>query len=69
MLSPIPIVAIEGEVTEMGPTVATAGEPYVRVKVGVPDNAARRMNLWLPVTDTRGLALGTRVRVLVEVMP
>ena len=57
------IEAIEGEVIELGPLVAGG---YIRVRVQGPGE--RRVNLWLPTAQARGMALGTRVRVLVEVV-
>ena len=61
------IEAIEGEVVELGHKVTGAG-PFVRVMIAGDTADERRMNVWLPLQAARGLALGTRVRVLVEVL-
>lgn len=61
------IEAIVGEVIELGHKVTSAG-PFTRVMVAAGTADERRMNVWLPLADARGLALGTRVRVLVEVL-
>ena len=61
------IEAIVGEVCELSHKVTPQG-PFIRAMIVQPGDDQRRLSVWLPLQDARGLALGTKVRVLVEVL-
>jgi hypothetical protein len=65
------IEAIVGEVAELAHHNSVRGA-FIRCRVvvpGGPEAEQRRLNIWLPSREAVGLSLGTRVRVMVEVLP
>lgn len=60
------IEVIEGEVVELANRHTALGN-FIQVRIEALGDSKRRMNVWMPPEDVRGLALGTRVRVQMEV--